>query len=79
MGSHGFFFKPPIAKARPRKVTSPVIATVRLTGNLIIAETIEVTMANPADGPSLESRLRDVNVHIRIREILFVQTEDGAS
>ena len=41
------------AKTNPLKVTSPVIATFLSTGISVIAETIDVTMAIPADGPSL--------------------------
>ena len=47
-----FSFKPPIGSTTPLRVTSPVIATSLFTGISVIADTIEVTMAIPADGPS---------------------------
>ena len=47
-----FYFKPPIGKTCPVIVTSPVIAMSLFIGILVIEETIEVTMAIPADGPS---------------------------
>ena len=47
-----FSFKPPIGSTRPRSVISPVMATSRRTGMPVITETIAVTMATPADGPS---------------------------
>src|SRR5450432_1902238 len=43
----------PIGSTRPRSVISPVMATSRRTGMPVITETIAVTMATPADGPSL--------------------------
>jgi hypothetical protein len=43
---------PPIGSTRPRKVISPVIATELLTGIPVMTDTIEVTIATPADGPS---------------------------
>ena len=36
----------------PRKVISPVMATVLIVGVLVNAEIIAVAIANPADGPS---------------------------
>ncbi len=47
-----FSFSPPIGSTRPRSVTSPVMAISRRTGMPVSTETIEVTMATPADGPS---------------------------
>ena len=47
-----FSFKPPIGSTRPRSVISPVMATSRRTGMPVSTETIAVTMATPADGPS---------------------------
>ena len=47
-----FSFKPPIGSTLPLSVTSPVIATSRRTGMPVSTDTIEVTMAMPADGPS---------------------------
>ena len=47
-----FSFKPPIGRTLPLKVTSPVIATSLLTGIPVKDETIEVTIAIPAEGPS---------------------------
>ena len=40
-------------KTLPLKVTSPVMATSLLTGIPVIEEIIEVTIAIPAEGPSL--------------------------
>ena len=48
-----FSLWPPIGSPRPRSVTSPVIATSRFTGIPVRVETIDVTMAMPAEGPSL--------------------------
>ena len=48
-----FSLRPPIGRTRPRKVTSPVIATSRRTGMPVSVEIIAVTMPMPADGPSL--------------------------
>ena len=48
-----FSFNPPIGIALPRSVTSPVIAISLRTGMPVITDTIEVTIARPADGPSL--------------------------
>ena len=48
-----FSFNPPIGKTIPLNVISPVIATFLFTGISVIAETIDVTIAIPADGPSL--------------------------
>ena len=42
-----------MANTRPRKVTSPVMATSRRTGMPVRADTMAVAMATPADGPSL--------------------------
>ncbi|EKD60155.1 MAG: Membrane-associated protein [uncultured bacterium] len=50
--ANSFSFKPPIGKALPRKVTSPVIAISLRTGIPVITDTIDVTIAKPADGPS---------------------------
>ena len=47
-----FSFSPPIGSTRPRSVISPVIATSLRTGMPVITETIAVTIATPADGPS---------------------------
>ena len=47
-----FSFSPPIGSTRPRRVISPVMARSRRTGMPVITETIAVTMATPADGPS---------------------------
>ena len=43
---------PPIGKTCPLRVTSPVIAMFLSTGTPVIDETIAVTMAMPAEGPS---------------------------
>ena len=51
--ARSFSFKPPIASALPRSVTSPVIATSLRTGMPVITDTTEVTIARPAEGPSL--------------------------
>ena len=48
-----FSLRPPIGSTRPRSVISPVIATDLLTATPVSTETMEVTMATPADGPSL--------------------------
>ena len=48
-----FSFNPPIGSTSPRSVTSPVMATFRLTGRPLIIEMIAVVMVMPADGPSL--------------------------
>ena len=48
-----FSFSPPMASALPRSVTSPVMAMSLRTGICVSTETMEVTMARPADGPSL--------------------------
>ena len=42
-----------MGKTLPLRVISPVMATSFLTGTLKIADTREVTMATPAEGPSL--------------------------
>ena len=44
--------KPPIDNIWPVNVTSPVIATSLLTGIPVIADTIDVTIPIPAEGPS---------------------------
>ena len=48
-----FSFSPPMGSTRPRKVTSPVMATSRRTGAPVRADTMAVVMAMPAEGPSL--------------------------
>ena len=47
-----FSFNPPIARALPRNVTSPVIAMSLRTGIPVKTDTMEVTIAKPALGPS---------------------------
>src|SRR6202163_4732901 len=47
-----FSLRPAIGHTRPRSVISPVIARSRRTGTPVITETIAVTMATPAEGPS---------------------------
>ncbi len=47
-----FSLSPPIGSTLPRRVTSPVIAMSLRTGICVSTETIEVTMAMPALGPS---------------------------
>ncbi len=47
-----FSFNPPIGIAFPRSETSPVIAMPRRTGICVRTETMDVTIARPADGPS---------------------------
>src|SRR5580693_1690917 len=47
-----FSLRPAIGHTRPRSVISPVMATSRRTGMPVMTETIAVTMATPADGPS---------------------------
>ena len=47
-----FSLRPAIGHTRPRRVISPVIATSRRTGIPVITDTIAVTMATPAEGPS---------------------------
>ena len=75
-----FSFRPPIGSTFPRKVTSPVIATSRRTGMPVRTETIEVTMATPADGPSFGvralghvdmdvDRLEDRRLHAELRGV----------
>ncbi len=44
---------PPMGSTRPRRVTSPVMATSRRTRRPEATLTIAVTMVTPADGPSL--------------------------
>ena len=48
-----FSLSPPIGSTRPRSVISPVMAMSLRTGIPVSTETIDVTMATPADGPSL--------------------------
>ena len=48
-----FSFNPPMASTLPRSVTSPVMATSLRTGMPVITDTTDVTIATPADGPSL--------------------------
>jgi 5-oxoprolinase (ATP-hydrolysing) len=48
-----FSFRPPMGSTRPRRVISPVMATSRRTGRRVSADTSEVHMVIPADGPSL--------------------------
>jgi hypothetical protein len=48
-----FSFRPPIAITRPRSVISPVIAMSCFTATLVSADTSEVAIVTPADGPSL--------------------------
>ena len=47
-----FSLNPPIGRALPLKVTSPVIATSGFTGRFERQETIAVVIATPALGPS---------------------------
>ena len=51
--AHSFSLSPPIGKTLPLKVISPVIATLQFTGIPVSIETIDVTIAIPAEGPSL--------------------------
>ena len=48
-----FSFNPPMARTRPVRVISPVMATPRLAGFSVRSETSAVTMVTPAEGPSL--------------------------
>ena len=48
-----FSRRPPMGSTRPRRVTSPVMATPRFTGAPVRADTMAVVMAMPAEGPSL--------------------------
>ena len=48
-----FSLRPPIGRTLPLKVISPVIAILFFTGTPVKAETIDVNMAIPAEGPSL--------------------------
>ena len=41
-----------MARTLPRSVTSPVIAISLRTGIFVSTETMEVTIATPAEGPS---------------------------
>ena len=41
-----------MGSTRPRRVTSPVMATSRLTGMPLKALTMAVTIVTPAEGPS---------------------------
>ena len=47
-----FSRSPPMAKALPLKVTSPVKAIFGETGDLLKAEMIAKVKATPAEGPS---------------------------
>jgi hypothetical protein len=47
-----FFGQPPMGRTRPRKVISPVMASCLRTGFWTRADTIEVAMVIPAEGPS---------------------------
>ena len=51
--ARAFCFTPPMASTRPRRVTSPVMATSERTGRPERAETIAVVIVIPAEGPSL--------------------------
>ncbi|EBA14270.1 membrane-associated protein [Roseobacter sp. SK209-2-6] len=51
--ARSFSLRPPMASALPRRVTSPVMAISLRTGICVSTETMEVTMARPALGPSL--------------------------
>src|SRR5712691_3792833 len=48
-----FIFTPPTGSTRPRSVISPVMPTSWRTGRAVKRLTMAVTMATPADGPSL--------------------------
>ena len=48
-----FSRRPPMGSTRPRRVTSPVMATSPRTGMPVRAETMAVVMVMPAEGPSL--------------------------
>ena len=48
-----FSFRPPMGSTRPRKVTSPVIATPALIFRPVRADSMAVVTAMPALGPSL--------------------------
>jgi carboxylate-amine ligase len=48
-----FSLSPPMGSALPRSVTSPVMAMSLRTGNTVSTDTMEVTIARPALGPSL--------------------------
>ena len=48
-----FSLSPPMGRTSPRRVISPVMATLERTGILVRAETSAVHMATPALGPSL--------------------------
>src|SRR5579883_2808689 len=47
-----FSFNPPMARTRPRRVISPVIAMLPTTGRFDTAEMSAVQSATPAEGPS---------------------------
>ena len=51
--ANNFSFNPPIGSTLPLNVISPVIATLQFTGIPVRIETIDVTIAIPAEGPSL--------------------------
>jgi hypothetical protein len=53
VGGQDFFLEPADGQHPPRRVISPVMARSRYTGLLVSAETMEVHMEIPADGPSL--------------------------
>ena len=53
IAASSFSLSPPIGSTRPRKVTSPVIATSLRTGTPVRVETIAVVTPMPAEGPSL--------------------------
>lgn len=60
-----FSFKPPMGRTRPRRVTSPVMAMPRRTGQPVRADTMAVVMAMPGRGPVLgDGSLREVDVDI---------------
>ena len=48
-----FSLSPPIGRTRPRKVTSPVMATSWRAGMLAKLDIMAVAMVMPAEGPSL--------------------------
>ena len=50
--ARSFSLSPPMGSTRPRRVTSPVMATKRFTGIFAMAEYRAVVMAMPAEGPS---------------------------
>ena len=50
--ANSFSFNPPIGKTLPNNVISPVMAISLETGIPVMAETKDVHIAIPADGPS---------------------------